>query len=377
MMRTSDVKFEKLSIEDKEEYADFLIDAYKDQFNSYQFKDREKVKKIWFWKYVDNPALAKGNPLIWIARIGGKIAGQLCLMPVEIKIGDNMYKAGWTQDFIILPQHRHKGIGRLLVGYVIEDSKKYLDMLLVAGTNKASYTIFKQLDFIDVDFISRNIKIMDFRNMPNRLSNNIITRVFIRAATYLSALISFFYASVPNNKKIDIAELDRFGESIDTFWLAVSKVFPNIVKRDSECLKRRFIEQPFFKYKILTARDGRGVKGYVIIRIGEINNGRFSGLKMGIVSDILFDPEERYIGKLLLKAAIGYFDGRTDMMRCDILDRKMRSVIMSSGFIGIKSNNRFLLLPLTDELKSRYANPSETTNAHWHITYSDSDLDLS
>ena len=63
-------------------YIDFLINVYKDRFNSYKFRDRAEIGRNLAWEYLNNPEYGKDDPLIWVAKIGNKYVGQFCLMPV-------------------------------------------------------------------------------------------------------------------------------------------------------------------------------------------------------------------------------------------------------------------------------------------------------
>ncbi len=125
-MTATDLIFEKLTMENKEEYTDFLMQAYKDEFHSHLFNDRESVKRRWIWEYVEHQVPIKDKPLIWVLRIGGRMAGQMCVMPVMLNVRGKLCKAGWCQDFIVLPEHRKKGLGYSIVRHVTEESKKYL-----------------------------------------------------------------------------------------------------------------------------------------------------------------------------------------------------------------------------------------------------------
>ena len=348
------VRFEQLSLQDEEEYADFLAAAYKGRPNYGRFSDRDAVKKFWRWKYIDNPNASGDRPLIWLCRLEGRVVAQTCLMPVSLKIGIGVCRAGWYQDFVVLPEFRGQGLGSLLVEHVTEDAKNYLDVLLVAGTNKISYAIFKKSGFSDIGFVGRNVMVA--RMAP------------------LFRLFRIFAKSSRQRGEVKITETGALGREFDDFWLSVSKSFPNIVKRDAETLKWRFIDQPWRDYRILIAESNGTLKGYAAISQGRVFKGRLGNLRMGIVSDILFDPKEKHIGLSLLEAAVKYLSKGCDIVRCDILCRGVEPVIRSAGFMPIKSNNRFLAKPLNEEMG--YGDMIGPDKKLWHLTYGDSDLDL-
>lgn len=156
---SKEVVFERLALNDEEEYLDFLMAVYRDQFNSDAYKERQTVRRSWRWAYVDNPNAVKERPLIWLCRLRDKIIAQVCLMPVELKVDDRYHKAGWCQNVMILPEFRNMGLGYFLLRHVMHDLKKdEIDILMVAGTNRNSYSLLKGLGFSDLGFINRNIK---------------------------------------------------------------------------------------------------------------------------------------------------------------------------------------------------------------------------
>ncbi len=339
------VAFERLALKDEEEYLDFLMAAYRDQFNSAAFKDREKVRRSWRWEYVDNPNAPEGEPLIWLCRLKGRIIAQACLMPVELKADDKYCKAGWCQNLMILPEFRNVGLGYFLLKHVMSVLRKgEIDILLAAGTNENSYSLLKGLGFSDLGFINRNIR-------PSL----------------------FGLAGLDAKGPVRIIETDGFGPDFDSFWSSVSRNFPCIVKRDSKNLRWRFKENPYWSYKVLCAKAGDVLQGYAVLKEGRLK-GRLKGIKVGAISDILFDPKDKPAGLTLLAGACAYLRKRAGVLRCDMLCGEMQRFVKSAGFLSIRSNNRFLVYPVSEELKARKSALED--RRRWCLTYGDSDLDL-
>ena len=374
MTVTTDLVFEKLTMESKEEYTDFLMQAYKDEFHSHLFGDHEAVKRKWIWEYVECRVPVKDKPLIWILRIKGRMAGQMCVMPVMLNVRGKLYKAGWCQDFIVLPEHRKKGIGYSIVRHVTEESKKYLDVLLAIVASEASYKVFQRASYIDIGFTSRNIKVLNAENIVNKLTENKIMR--FSSGIAVRALFGVLGALKPlySDSTLNILETGGFEGDLSSICSARSKNFPFNIEKDIEALRWRFINQPCWNYKVFVARSGLTVKGYIILREADILRGRLTGLKTGIIADISFNYNEKKVGMALLDRAIRYFYGRADIVRFDFLSKDLASIAGLSGFINIRSRNRCYMAPLAEDLKSK---ASGTFKNGWYLTYSDSDLDLS
>jgi len=338
------MQLERLSVKDREEYTAFLIEAYKDQFNSRRFSDSGFANRSWQWEYLDNPSAVKDLPDIWLARVDGKIAGQFCLMPVTLKSGDKTLRGGWCQNFIVLPQYRKMGIGRALVSHVMAERKEHMDALLVAGTNDTSYAIFKNLGITDAGHIPLYVRInrLGFLNFPAQL------RKYFR----------------PSGKDIRIEEITSFDGSFDRLWESASAGLALAVRRDSAYLNWRFIAQPYWKYRIFKAlrKDSHDTVGYIVLR-----EGKSRGLPTGVISDVFAPANNPDIIMALIDFAVSFFEknGGIDIIRCDLLNRSAGNALRRCGFLSIPSRTRLMFTGIE---------PGRRDN--WFFDYSDSDLDI-
>jgi GNAT superfamily N-acetyltransferase len=340
-MGALDIKFERLAVKDKDEYLEFLVEAYGDRLNTGKFSERGLIDRFWQWEYRDNPAAEKEAPAIWLARADGRIAGQFCLMPVIIKIGGGICRGGWCQDFMVLSRYRGSGIGRSLVTRAVKDSSASLDIILVAGTNDASHSIFKDAGFIDMG------------RMP----------LYIRP-------------NFPGKKTLDadikIKEIAHFDNSFDGLWGSSSGFFALCAQKDSDYLNWRFAAQPYVGYKVFSAYRGDNglAAGYIVLR-----EGRSRGFKTGVVTDIFASAEDPDIVRALLDHALIYFSGKRDiaLIRCDTFNKWLGSQLKRRWFIKLPSGTRFMIKEIKDGLGVSLSK----SRPDWFLNYADSDLDLS
>ena len=54
----------------------------------------------WRWQYYDNPNNPGGEPLIWVARVGGAFAGMVATIPVKVRTPKGRVLGMWGVDFI-------------------------------------------------------------------------------------------------------------------------------------------------------------------------------------------------------------------------------------------------------------------------------------
>lgn len=341
MGTSGEFKFEKFESKDLAEIIEFQKKAYIDQFNASDYTEDETIKRHFIWKYLDNPNCADG-PFIWLARFKEKIIGQFCVMPHKVKIENNFYKAGWCQDFIVDPEFRNRGMGYFLIKHALNEASGYLDLLFVGGTNNASYPLFKTLGFIDIGMLPRYIKILRRSKKADSCGDDLI------------------------NHALDYNEI----------WKRLEADKKCIFMRDKQNFKWRFVEQPWYDYKVFAATEGSKINGYIILRKGRIRNSRFKNLKIGIISDLFYAHNDKKTLNRLLNNAIRYFKAEgIDLVRLDILATQLDFALLYRGFIRVPSRNRFLFYVLNDDLKTKENLIRSKKN--WFLTFFDSDFDLS
>jgi GNAT superfamily N-acetyltransferase len=363
------MQVERFLVKDKKEYTDFLIAAYKDQFNSQRFSETGSVNKFWQWEHIDNPAATKDLPNIWLVRIDGKIAGQFCLMPIALKVGDKIVKGGWCQNFIVLPQYRKMGIGRTLVSHVTKTYKDHLDALLVAGTNDTSYSIFKNTGITDAGYIPLYVKISRIDGIVNgKIKNKLLASLISMLGNAALGLFNFpahlrrYFKT--SSAGIAIKEVSSFDDSFDKLWESASAGLGLVVRRDSAYLNWRFVSQPYWGYKIFKAfrKNSPDTAGYIVLRKGESR-----GLRTGVISDIFASVNDHAAIKALVDFAVSYFKKKDgiDIIRCDLLNKHVGKMLRRSGFLRVPSNARLMFADIKNEGRD-----------NWFFDYSDSDLDI-
>lgn len=341
----------KITPADEKSYVDFLQQAYKDQFNSYRFKSRSEIEKFWRWEYAENPHEITGKPLVWICQAGEKIVGQLCVMPVTVKINDRAYRGGWCQDFMVLPEFRGRGIGQQLVCEAKKGLSDIIDIAMAVIATERSRALFRKQGFIEIGNINKG--------------------VLLRMAAKILLLIRRFNTA----KNIEVQETDVFDAEFDDMWKCLSERFSCLINRDKEILGWRFAPQPYWAYRTFIAKEGKVPKGYIIVKIKKYDRIRQKGLNAGIISDIFFDPSETYVGNALIEKALNIMGDKTIIVRCDVMNPSMKRFLKSAGFIDMKSDNTFLLF-LSERVAKKDV-PLAKDKDSWYITYGDSDLDFS
>ena len=296
-----DVQVRQATLEDQERIGQFLQVAYQDRA---QFKFPAR----WLWEYVDNPFWDGDGLPIWLAEADGKIVGQTCEMMVPLKLGDNIYRAAWGVDFIVLPEYRRRGIGQLLQQAQIG----YHDIFMVLTMSPISRQVLVSQGFAEIDTVAELGKTMRFDSddalgvVDAKLGRgNALARMCRRlrlgglVAPVLSSLARLRDARRlrARDRGLVIEQVERFGDEIDQLWDQLASRFSAIVPRDAAYLNWKFVEQPHVRYERFVVRQAGAVCGYVITRVGippEPN--------IGIIADVFAAPDDDVLPALLVHA---------------------------------------------------------------------------
>lgn len=366
---------EATSVTDNELTA-FFKNAYSGYFDSEIYKNEEEVIRRWKWANLKNPEISINQFPAWMCREAksGKIIGHFAVMPISLKFKGSLYSAVWGRDLITLPKFRKLGIGPLLVDDLLKNTKSNQSAFLIAGLNNAGYPMFKKLGFSDFGYIPLYVRINRLGDIINVRIRNRILANFLKIIGEI--LLSILY--IPFNLKglkagmnpdIRIKEIKSFDSSFDKLWEKASLSFSIIVKRDSARLNWRFINQPYWKYKIFKAENNHVLKGYVVVR-----EGRSRGMRTGIITDLFADANDEKTITLLISFAIKYFKNKPDigLIRCDMLNKTFEKALKTFGFMKIRSSSHFMVNNISKQLDREFM----LNRDNWFINYADCDLDL-
>ena len=363
---TPDIQFEKVGRPD-DAYIQFLMEAYRGSFNADRYRSLEQSRDFFDWEYRQNPAPADNKPLVYVCKSDGEYVGQVSLLPDRLHMHDEEVLACWFQDFIILPSFRGRGLGTRLLDHAFGHLRSVFKVMCAFVTDERSYSAFASLGFEHVEYLSKYVLPTNPRAISSKLSDSFVLQSISSTFLHLFEHGRHLFYGFGKSARHDIQEIESFGEDFDRFWRNIANSLGASFVRDRDKLLWRFVYQPTFGYKIFVARRSGRVQGYIVLKESSLKSGRFQGLRVGIISDLLFDLDDSDTGAALLRAASQYFRDRVDLLRCDTLSPHAGHVLRKGGFIRAKPTARFLV-----HLLGRSARSEQK----WHLTSADSDLDL-
>lgn len=302
------IEIRQATIADKQSIFLFLKEAYKDMA-------KYKLPERWEWEFENNPYKQDNELPVWIAVDDhSQIVGQICVMKEPLKIGDRSDKTlSWAVDLIVLPDYREQKIGFRLTKAIYDSNETLMAlpmseafrhyMTKLGSVPVASVSVFKRLANFDLKSTQQMI--------AGRINKGKIGKLFVKLGETLwldhliTACINLFSwfmdlrLSHFVDREVRIEQVEKFDQLVDELWESVSSGYPVSVRRDSEFLNWKYVQQPFMDYQKFMAFRGQLACGYLILR-----HAKSPESNSGIIADLLVSKEDTAtLGTLLAIAA--------------------------------------------------------------------------
>jgi GNAT superfamily N-acetyltransferase len=351
-----DARIKQFEIADEEALLSFLRAAY----------PGEALKSdpaFWRWHFLENPHAEAGNVPLWIVKSGERVVGQMAAIPVQLKVCEELRRALWIIDFMLLPEYRGRKLGKNLMGLARET---YCRTMLALGYNQQSEAVLRSHQWAHLGHINR----YHLQLFPGHAVKEISR---LAPARHLANLA---YAPFrPRRAKLspsaagEVREVHRFDSSFDELWQRAARQWPCAVVRGSRFLEWQFMKQPGKKYEVLGYYEGERLAAYAVLFFRKAGPG--GAPPKAAISDLCYDAEnaEGAIDSLLKAAIRLALERRVGGLVTDVLDARIEARLKRLGFWRIKASPPFMAG--TDERQDLVYERS-----NWFLTRADSDVSI-
>lgn len=351
----SDVQIKQFELSDQDALLSFLLRAYPGE-------PRRSDPAFWKWHFLENPYAVQGDIPLWLVKDSDEIVGHMATIPVKLKVGDDVRRAFWSIDFIILPEYRGRGLGKRLV---LEARETYCQTMMELGHNEQSGAVFRRLKWVELGNINRYHKLLYpgdaireiSRLTPLRHLANLIYTPFRPTRSALQ--------QVSNELRV----ITEFDSSFDDLWIDASAEWNCAVVRDSRFLDWQYRKQPGKKFDVLGYYEGERLLGYVVLFFRKPELGGVSS--KAAITDICYSAtnSQDVIDALLQGALLLAVDRRAGGLVTDILDPLVEERLQHFGFWRIKKSPPFMVR--TDERQQLIYE-----RKNWFLTRGDADISI-
>ena len=313
----------------------------------------------WQWKYKDNPAGFFGN--IWLAEEGDTIASCWGIIPIMVKVNDEVIMGAQSVEAATHPDYRRRGLFVTLIQKTLAESVKDGINLTFVFPGRKSYGGFMKSGCHDLGSVPRRYRVLNIakalglRAAPGSLAkfspHSIFNTVKLAWKTLRNQKLSYeevsplttvryillLGAAMLSNPRclfrsgdagpvpgLAIKEVDSFDERVTYFWREISSGFPVAVDRNCEYLNWRYKLNPVSKFVLFVAENEGRIDGYMVLK---------SETDEGIIMDIM--SRDNRIFTCLLHKALRYFaDEGKAVVECWMPDNLAYSKILRKYGFG-------------------------------------------
>jgi glycosyltransferase involved in cell wall biosynthesis len=236
------------------------------------------------WAYVERPR-AVGKPSeLWLHESGGRIDGQVGVVPVELKIGTQSHEACWVFDLAVDSSSRGKGTAGALVAAACTSTEAAMAMEVTGGGKR----VMLRSGWSDLGILTSYVRPIDANVVVRRLAEH-FQPAGAAAAGLLSVVAGAATVSA-NLLNLVSEEITAFDERVDELWEKASRSYTVVVRRDSKLLNWRFAHFPFpDRYRLFYFNFRGRTVGYAVLRSGEHHS-----VPAGYVVDFFCEPRWTY-----------------------------------------------------------------------------------
>jgi len=350
-----EVQIKQFELAEQEALLAFLREAYRDD-------PRKSDPEVWKWHYLENPYTSLDDIPLWIVKDGERVVGQAATILVELKVDDEIRRAVWILDFILLSEYRGQKLGKRL----LQLARQTYPTMLALGYNEMSGNVLTSLEWVRMGMIDRYQRLL----FPGYGLKEVATIPPLRGLINLgfAPFRPSRNATIPNTR-FEVREVADFDSAFDELWKRASKNFPCAVERRSAFLNWQFRRQPGKKFAVLGVYKAERLVGYAVLFFRKPKQA--NAPPKAAITDICYDPENgaAIIDELFKTALRRCVERRAGSLVTDVRDPLLAERLRSFGFFRIKQAPPFMVYS-PDKRELMY----EPDN--WFLTRADSDVSI-
>lgn len=337
------------------EHDDELFRLYADVFGE---KNAEASRVRWRWQYLDNPLTRESGPVIWMARDGERLIGQMATMPFEMWWGDREVHGSAGMDYFVRKDAQGRGLGILLS----ETWAEHIGAAFALGLTPSSYPLFCKI-FKDVGPVPFFQKVVSPMDISKKRFGKVLGPL---GAPFLALGLWLKFGSGPEVPAgWSVQPVAAFSTEYDALWERARASFGLCVAKRSAYLTWKYLQCPHRKYDILEARHDGSLRGFAVTRVGDHKD-----LKIGFVIDLFADAADHEAKTALLHAVLDRFRDQ-DVARAQVwtMNRALQQDLRRFGFFAGASSVQFCIKWTADP------HGAFDDLGRWQLVLGDGDLD--
>lgn len=348
---SQEIRIERMEASERDAVLLFLSRVYSDN-------PRQSDPEFWDWHFADPSSIRREKPLVWLAKSGDRIAGQLGAIAVDLVVNGESRTAIWILDMMVDPDFRRMGIAQRLV----QAAESHCPTLLGVNTpEQHAPALLQKQGMVVVTKIPRFHRIL----FPGEAFREIASFGIVRRLTNTSTFLLRRKFTIDN----EIEPIRGFDCTFDELSTRVKDQWPCHVSRSADCLEWQFTRQPGKTYETIGYFEGEELLGYAVLFFRKPN--RYGAIEKAAISDICYDAKngEKVVSALVRAALNLAIERRVGGIVTDVIDDLTQHVLSKHGFWKINSGLQLMVKSPSDQ-------ELVYNGANWFLTRGDSDISI-
>lgn len=259
------------------------------------------------WQFSSNPYNKLNTKSIVVAEENNEFIAHMGLIPIPVKIYDEIKLGVWHVSYFTLEKFRGTGLGTKMVKF----SDLIFDCIGGLGNSDISNRIHIKNNGKNFGNINRYIKILNKENIEN----------------FIHTKISSTVSNYSLDDELTFERIKNLDDNYSVFWNSVKDIFPITIDRTKQYLFWRYFEHPLIDYHFMVLSKKQRILGYAILKF-EDNNAK---IKAGRIVDFVSFPN---FAKELLQNVINYFKHKVDLVDFFCSGSFYNSIFENHGFFN-------------------------------------------
>ncbi len=306
--------------------------------------------------------------------IEGRIVGANQILPMRIKIVDTVFPCVLSADTVVHPDYRRMGIYTKMANKNISrmnDSGIQLDYfptsnpILIKSYSKRYRTLPLTIsNLARIKDINKQLKAMPIKKAW-------LAKLGFHGLMLFNDLKNAFCRKKSPDTNFNIHEVNRFNESMESFWDEASRQYKFIIERRREYINWRYCDPRAGGFKVKEAKDEDGsTLGYCVLKI----NKYLKHYPIGYMVDLLTLPERVDAAEALVADAIRYFDEQNiNIVNCLVVENHpYEKILKRYGFIDSRFRIQ-IFMRLSSEMASILKKIERSDSEKIYFSYGDID----
>jgi hypothetical protein len=274
------------------EHDDEIFRLYEEVFGA---AGTEASRKRWSWQFVENPGTPADGPVIWMARDGDRLIGQMATMPFTVWWGGREVTGSAGMDYFVRKGEQGRGLGILLS----ETWAANVDIAFALGLTPSSYPLFKKI-FRDVGPVPFFQKVLDPRVVARRRLGSFLGTL---ASPLLSLGLRVVLGREPEPPPdVTVHRITEFGADYDALWERARASYAMCIRRDAAYLNWKYLACPHRRYDVREARRAGQLVGFAVTREED-----YRGVRLGWIVDLFAGADDHGARHALLADTLASF----------------------------------------------------------------------